>query len=63
LIRKRKPNACIALGSFSSKKGSPRLTKREYSFGSLEAQIRELQAVLQARPAEAKISFLAANPN
>jgi hypothetical protein len=57
------PSAYLALGSFSSNKGDPMLTTREYSFGALEAQVRELQAVLEARLAEAKARFLATISN
>ena len=57
------PSAYIALGSFSKRDGSPMLTHREYSFGALEAQVKELQGVLDARLAEAKAQFAASSSN
>jgi hypothetical protein len=39
------------------------LTHREYSYGAIEAQVRELQAILDARLAEAKTCFAASNSN
>jgi hypothetical protein len=56
------PSAYIAMGWWSTDdEGRPRLTTEEMSFDTLKAQVDLLKGLLDARLAEAKAQFEAAN--
>ncbi len=58
------PSAYIALGSCSyDEQGRPMITTDETSFSALQAQVEYIKALMDARLAEARAKFLAANSN